>query len=68
MFQAKADGFVPGGASLHSCMTPHGPDTKTYEVGFVHIIFLGFSLRTQNPLLFLVILSANSWLTGLSKC
>ena len=31
-FQAKADGFLPGGASLHSCMTPHGPDTKTYEV------------------------------------
>lgn len=30
--QAKADGFLPGGASLHSCMTPHGPDTKTYEV------------------------------------
>lgn len=29
--QAKADGFLPGGASLHSCMTPHGPDTKTYE-------------------------------------
>ncbi|MBA0705456.1 hypothetical protein Golax_017647, partial [Gossypium laxum] len=28
---AKADGFLPGGASLHSCMTPHGPDTKTYE-------------------------------------
>ncbi|CAA6671546.1 unnamed protein product [Spirodela intermedia] len=21
----------PRGASLHSCMTPHGPDTKTYE-------------------------------------
>ncbi|KAL0546732.1 hypothetical protein IC582_016644 [Cucumis melo] len=30
-YEAKADGFVPGGASLHSCMTPHGPDTKTYE-------------------------------------
>nr|CAD1822336.1 unnamed protein product [Ananas comosus var. bracteatus] len=30
-FMAKADGFLPGGASLHSCMTPHGPDTKTYE-------------------------------------
>lgn len=30
--QAKADGFLPGGASLHSCMTPHGPDTKTFEV------------------------------------
>lgn len=32
LFQAKANGFVPGGASLHSCMTPHGPDTKSYEV------------------------------------
>lgn len=32
LMQAKADGFLPGGASLHSCMTPHGPDTKTYEV------------------------------------
>ncbi|WMV60450.1 hypothetical protein MTR67_053835 [Solanum verrucosum] len=30
-YEAKADGFHPGGASLHSCMTPHGPDTKTYE-------------------------------------
>nr|KJB13252.1 hypothetical protein B456_002G065000 [Gossypium raimondii] len=30
-YKAKADGFLPGGASLHSCMTPHGPDTKTYE-------------------------------------
>ncbi|KAM3206000.1 hypothetical protein ACQJBY_061595 [Aegilops geniculata] len=31
VYEAKADGFLPGGASLHSCMTPHGPDTKTYE-------------------------------------
>uniref|UniRef100_A0ACD6A991 Uncharacterized protein n=1 Tax=Avena sativa TaxID=4498 RepID=A0ACD6A991_AVESA len=31
MYEAKADGFLPGGASLHSCMTPHGPDTRTYE-------------------------------------
>ncbi|KAJ7527699.1 hypothetical protein O6H91_16G067200 [Diphasiastrum complanatum] len=23
--------FLPGGASLHSCMTPHGVDTLTYE-------------------------------------
>ncbi|XP_021773769.1 homogentisate 1,2-dioxygenase-like isoform X2 [Chenopodium quinoa] len=30
-YEAKADGFIPGGSSLHSCMTPHGPDTKTYE-------------------------------------
>lgn len=30
-YEAKANGFLPGGASLHSCMTPHGPDTKSYE-------------------------------------
>ncbi|GAU21324.1 hypothetical protein TSUD_372180 [Trifolium subterraneum] len=30
-YEAKADGFLPGGASLHNCMTPHGPDTKSYE-------------------------------------
>jgi len=23
-------GFSPGGGSLHSCMTPHGPDTDTF--------------------------------------
>ena len=28
----KATGFVPGGASLHSCMTPHGPDAKVREM------------------------------------
>ena len=30
-YDAKAGGFVPGGASLHSCMSPHGPDATTYE-------------------------------------
>lgn len=30
-YEAKQGGFLPGGASLHSCMTPHGPDTKSYE-------------------------------------
>src|SRR5690554_1522605 len=30
-YDAKADGFVPGGASLHNCMTPHGPDAATFE-------------------------------------
>ena len=24
--EAKAGGFVPGGASLHNCLVPHGPD------------------------------------------
>lgn len=31
VYEAKAHGFVPGGASLHSCMSPHGPDTETFE-------------------------------------
>lgn len=26
-----ATGFVPGGASIHSIMTPHGPDTESYN-------------------------------------
>lgn len=30
-YQAKAEGFVPGGASLHSMMTPHGPDVEAFE-------------------------------------
>ncbi|MDZ4660804.1 MAG: homogentisate 1,2-dioxygenase [Pseudomonadota bacterium] len=30
-YDAKADGFLPGGASLHNCMQPHGPDKITYE-------------------------------------
>jgi len=30
-YDAKAEGFVPGGASLHNCMTAHGPDAATYE-------------------------------------
>ena len=31
VYDAKADQFVPGGASLHNCMSAHGPDRKTYE-------------------------------------
>lgn len=27
---AKKEGFIPGGCSLHNSMTPHGPDTDTY--------------------------------------
>ncbi|MBS0557697.1 MAG: homogentisate 1,2-dioxygenase [Proteobacteria bacterium] len=29
-YDAKAGGFVPGGASLHNCMTAHGPDAATF--------------------------------------
>ena len=30
-YDAKAEGFLPGGASLHNCMAGHGPDAATYE-------------------------------------
>lgn len=30
-YEAKEDGFQPGGASLHSMMTPHGPDADCFE-------------------------------------
>jgi homogentisate 1,2-dioxygenase len=31
VYDAKAGGFVPGGASLHNCMSAHGPDAASYE-------------------------------------
>src|SRR5690606_37511707 len=30
-YDAKAYGFVPGGCSLHNCMSGHGPDAATFE-------------------------------------
>jgi homogentisate 1,2-dioxygenase len=30
-YDAKADGFSPGGASLHNCMSGHGPDAETFD-------------------------------------
>jgi len=30
-YDAKAEGFLPGGASLHNCMSGHGPDAETFE-------------------------------------
>jgi homogentisate 1,2-dioxygenase len=29
-YDAKAEGFTPGGASLHNCMSGHGPDAATF--------------------------------------
>jgi len=31
VYDAKAEGFMPGGASLHNTMTAHGPDARTFE-------------------------------------
>lgn len=30
-YEAKEEGFQPGGGTLHSCMTPHGPDADCFE-------------------------------------
>ena len=31
VYDAKAEGFSPGGGSLHNCMSGHGPDNATFE-------------------------------------
>lgn len=30
-YDAKEEGFTPGGASLHNCMSAHGPDADSYD-------------------------------------
>ncbi len=30
-YEAKEEGFAPGGATLHSMMTPHGPDATCFD-------------------------------------
>jgi len=30
-YDGKADGFIPGGASLHNCLAAHGPDAASFE-------------------------------------
>ena len=30
-YDAKPQGFLPGGISLHNCMLPHGPDAEAFE-------------------------------------
>ena len=31
IYDAKETGFIPGGGSLHNCMSAHGPDAKSFE-------------------------------------
>ena len=40
VYDAKPEGFVPGGMSLHNAMLPHGPDTDA---------FYGASLKKLEP-------------------
>jgi homogentisate 1,2-dioxygenase len=57
-YDAKADGFVPGGASLHNCMSGHGPDAATFDkasgadTSRPHKVTdtMAFMFETRNPL------------------
>ncbi|MGH8672997.1 MAG: homogentisate 1,2-dioxygenase [Burkholderiales bacterium] len=31
VYDAKVEGFLPGGVSIHNCMQPHGPDVPTFD-------------------------------------
>jgi homogentisate 1,2-dioxygenase len=32
VYDAKPEGFLPGGMSLHNCMLPHGPDAEAHAL------------------------------------
>jgi len=56
-YDAKPEGFVPGGASLHNMMSPHGPDDGAYEKATkaeLKPVFLGatmaFMFETRYPI------------------
>ncbi len=57
-YDAKAEGFVPGGASLHNCMSGHGPDAATFDkasnadTSRPHKVSdtMAFMFETRNPL------------------
>jgi homogentisate 1,2-dioxygenase len=57
-YDAKAEGFLPGGASLHTMMSAHGPDRATYETASTADLAprkvddgLAFMVETRWPLL-----------------
>ena len=31
VYDAKAEGFLPGGVSIHNCFSAHGPDAATFD-------------------------------------
>jgi len=57
-YDAKAEGFVPGGASLHNCMSGHGPDAATFDKASAADTSrpskvadtMAFMFETRNPL------------------
>lgn len=54
---SRASGFEPGGALLHNCWVPHGPDVATYEKAYNAELIpqkldnhLAFMFETRYPL------------------
>lgn len=37
-YEAKEENFEPGGALLHSVMTPHGPDARCFETASNNVL------------------------------
>lgn len=57
VYDAKAEGFVPGGASLHNCFTSHGPDKTTFDEASARALApqkvdgtLAFMFETRMPI------------------
>lgn len=55
-YDAKKDGFLPGGSSLHNCMTGHGPDVASYKACIEEVLApqryndtLAFMLESSTP-------------------
>lgn len=57
VYDAKAEGFLPGGGSLHNSFTSHGPDATTYDEASTRALApqkiddtLAFMFETRLPL------------------
>ena len=59
VYDAKAEGFAPGGCSLHNTFTAHGPDAETFEVASTRSLdepdyirdTMAFMFETKDPLI-----------------
>lgn len=55
IYDAKKEGFIPGGISIHNCMTPHGPDYESYQKAAQNKLepefndSLAFMFETRDP-------------------
>src|SRR3546814_20408132 len=52
VYDANADGFAPGGPSLHNCMSGHGPDAGTFEKATAAPTLQANQLRTTKDFMF----------------